>query len=159
MVRCGSVMRRKEKEITYAPDIEEIVNRSPFCRLAMSNNGDPYVVPLCFGYKSDTFYLHSAREGRKLDILRKNERVCVEIDTGCEIVRGDDACDWSIKYRSVIGFGRAAFIDDEEAKREALDVIMAHYAGGPYKYDMAKMKKTVIIKVVIERITGKQSGY
>lgn len=152
-------MRRKDKEITYPPYTEAIIARASMCRLAMSDDGQPYVVPLCYGYKDNTFYIHCAREGRKLDILRKNDRVCVEIDIDCEIVRGDDACDWSMKYRSVIGFGRASFIDDEEAKREALDVIMAHYAGGPCEYDMTKMKKTVVIKVVLEEVTGKQSGY
>ena len=127
-------MRRKEKEITYPPHIEDIIERSSVCRLAMSDDGQPYVIPLCYGYKDNTFYLHSAGEGRKLDILKKNDRVCIEIDNDCEIIRGDDACAWSMKYRCVVGFGRASFIDDDEAKRMAFDVIMDHYTEGPHEY-------------------------
>lgn len=152
-------MRRKEKEITYPPHIENIIAHSSVCRLAMSDDGQPYVIPLCYGYKDNTFYLHSAREGRKLDILRKNDRVCIEIETDCETIRGDDACAWSMKYRCIIGFGRASFIDDDEAKRRAFDVIMGHYTEGHHEYIIKKMKNTVIIKVVIELMTGKQSGY
>ena len=152
-------MRRKEKEIIYPPHIEDIIVHSSVCRLAMSDDGQPYVIPLCYGYKDNTFYLHSAREGRKLDILRKNDRVCIEIETDCETIRGDDACAWSMKYRCIIGFGRASFIDDDDAKRRAFDVITDHYTEGPHEYITKKMKNTVIIKVVIERMTGKQSGY
>ena len=152
-------MRRKEKEITYPPHIEDIIKRSFVCRLAMSDGGQPYVVPLCYGYKDNTFYLHSAREGRKLNILSGNDRVCIELDNDCEIIKGDDACDWSMKYRCVIGFGRASFIEDDDAKRKALDIIMDHYSEGSHKYTEKKLKDTVIIKVDIERMTGKQSGY
>jgi len=152
-------MRRKEKEITYPPDIEDIVNRSPFCRLAMSDNGVPYVVPLCFGYKDNKFYLHSAREGRKMGILRENNRVCIELDNDCEIQRDNDACSWSMKYRCVIGFGRASIIDDDKEKREAFDVIMDHYSGSRHRYREKKLEGSIIIKVVIEKMTGKQSGY
>jgi len=152
-------MRRKEKEITYPPHIEDIIARSSVCRLAMSDDGQPYVVPLCYGYKDNAFYLHSACEGRKLDILRKNDKVCIELDNDCEIQRGDDACDWSMKYRCVIGFGKASFIDDGDAKRKALDIIMDHYSEGSHNYTEKKIKNTVIIKIDIEEMTGKQSGY
>jgi len=125
----------------------------------MSDDGQPYVVPLSYGYKDNTFYLHSASEGRKLDILRKNDRVCIEIDNDCEIQRGDDACAWSMKYRCVIGFGRASFIDNDESKKKAFDVIMDHYSEGSHNYTEKKVKNTVIIKIDIEEMTGKQSGY
>ncbi|MCG2777827.1 MAG: pyridoxamine 5'-phosphate oxidase family protein, partial [Desulfobacterales bacterium] len=121
-------MRRKEKEITDKTAMESIILRSSVCRLALSEENRPYIVPLCFGYEDDTLYFHSAREGRKLDILRKNNKVCCEFDIDNEIVEADDACGWSMKYQSVIGAGKGSIIDDIESKRKALNIIMQHYS-------------------------------
>ena len=152
-------MRRKENEITDKTAMESIILGSSVCRLAFSEENRPYIVPLCFGYEDDTLYFHSAREGRKLDILRKNNKVCFEFDIDHEIVEADDACAWGMKYQSVIGFGKGSIIDDIESKRKALNIIMQHYSGNSYEYPDKIVKKTVIIKVEIEHMTGKQSGY
>ena len=73
-------MRRKDKEISDRSAIEDIIKRSTVCRLAMSDNNSPYVIPINFGYENSTVYFHSAREGRKIDILKKNPNVCIEFD-------------------------------------------------------------------------------
>lgn len=152
-------MRRKDKEINELAVIESIISRAHVCRLALSDEDRPYVVPLCFGYTDNTLYFHSAREGKKLDILRKNNKVCFEFDIDHELVEADEACDWGMKYRSVIGFGEASLIEDPEAKRSALDVIMKHYAVRPYKCTNKPVEGLIIIKVDIENLTGRKSGY
>ena len=152
-------MRRKEKEITDRAVIESIILRSSVCRLALSEDSRPYIVPLCFGYKDNTLYFHSAREGKKLDILSKNNKVCFEFDIDHEIVEAKDACKWGMKYRSVIGYGKASVIDDPESKRRAFNIIMQHYADSSFTYAEAVLKDTVIIKVEIESMGGKKSGY
>jgi hypothetical protein len=152
-------MRRKEKEISDKTIMESIILRSSVCRLALSEEGRPYVVPLCFGYKDNIVYFHSAREGIKLDILKQNNKVCIEFDIDHEIVEADDACGWGMKYQSVIGFGKGSIIDDLEKKRKALDIIMQQYSRSSYEFPDSKVKKTVIIKVEIEHMTGKKSGY
>ncbi len=152
-------MRRKEKKITDKTAIESIILKSSVCRLAMSEENRPYIVPLSFGYEDDTLYFHSAREGRKLDILRKNNKVCFEFDIDQEIVEADDACGWSMKYQSVIGVGKGSIIDELESKRNAINIIMQHYSRNSYEYPDKAVKKIVVIKVVIEHMTGKKSGY
>ena len=152
-------MRRKEKEITDKIALESIIIRSSVCRLAMSEENRPYIVPLSFGYKDDTLYFHSALEGRKLDILRKNNNVCFEFDIDHEIVEADDACEWTMKFQSVIGVGKGSIIEDFESKRKALNIIMQHYSRNSYEYPDKTVKKIVIIKVEIEHMTGKKSGY
>ena len=152
-------MRRKEKEITDKTAMESIILRSSVCRLAFSEEDRPYIVPLCFGYKDDTLSFHSAREGRKLDILRKNNKVCFEFDIDNEIVEADDACAWGMKFQSVIGFGKGSIIDDIESKHKALNIIMQQYSRNSYEYPDKAVKKIVVIKVEIEHMTGKKSGY
>jgi nitroimidazol reductase NimA-like FMN-containing flavoprotein (pyridoxamine 5'-phosphate oxidase superfamily) len=154
-------MRRKDKEIKERSQIEEIIRCAQVCRLAMVDNGEPYMVPLCFGYADNALYFHTGPQGRKIDVLKKNNRVCFEMDIDCQPKAAETACKWSMNYKSVIGFGRATFIDADDEKRKALDLIMQQYAGGYGSHDRIfsgeKVDKTLIIKVEIEKITGKQS--
>ena len=150
-------MRRKEKEIVEKKDIETVIAAARVCRLAMSDNEQPYIVPLCFGYADDVLYIHSAMEGKKLDILKKNNRVCFEIDIDTEVKIGKTPCEWGMRFRSVIGFGKAHFIDDAESKRSALDTIMRQYSNDAFEYPDKVMDKTVVIRVEIESMTGKRA--
>jgi nitroimidazol reductase NimA-like FMN-containing flavoprotein (pyridoxamine 5'-phosphate oxidase superfamily) len=152
-------MRRKEQEITDRAAIESIIAKSTACRLALSENDRPYIVPLCFGYEDNALYFHTAREGKKIDILQKNNRVCFEVDCDHELVTDETACKWSMKYRSVVGFGKAFVKDDPESKRKALDIVMQHYGGQPSDYSAAIMEKMLVIKVEIESMIGKYSGW
>jgi nitroimidazol reductase NimA-like FMN-containing flavoprotein (pyridoxamine 5'-phosphate oxidase superfamily) len=153
-------MRRKEREIKDKAEIESIINKASVCRLAMTDGKQPYLVPLCFGYKDNALYFHSAREGKKLDILRKNNNVCFEFDTDHELVASENACDWGMKYRSVIGYGTASLLDEPESKEKALEIILEHYsAKGLFSYREKGFQKTMIIKVDIESMTGKKAGY
>jgi nitroimidazol reductase NimA-like FMN-containing flavoprotein (pyridoxamine 5'-phosphate oxidase superfamily) len=151
-------MRRVDKEITHKAEMESIIKQSFVCRLALADENRPYLVPLCFGYKDHSLYFHSAGKGKKLDILKKNNNVCFEFDIDYEPIKADKACEWGMKYKSVIGFGKAFFIEDFESKCRALDIIMQQYSVESFSYPENKVKNTVIIKVEIESMTGKQSG-
>ena len=151
-------MRRKDKEINDITAIEDILSKALVCRLGLCKNAKPYVVPLCFGYKDNALYFHSARKGKKLEILRKNNNVCFEVDIDHDIIKADKPCDWGMKYKSVIGFGKAAFIEDIESKRKALDIIMQQYSEGAFGYPANAIENIVVIKVEIESMTGKKSG-
>ncbi len=151
-------MRRKDKQINDIAVIEGILSRATVCRLGLCDGGRPYIVPLCFGYKDNTLYFHCSPEGKKLDILRKNNNVCFEVDIDSRVIKADQACDWGMKYKSVIGFGKAMFIEDIESKRKALDVIMQQFSEKSFEYIDEAIKNTIVIKVEIETMTGKQSG-
>ena len=150
-------MRRKEKEIVEKNEIEGVIAAAKVCRLAMADNGQPYIVPLSFGYVDDVLYFHSAMEGKKLDILKKNNKVCFEFDIDAEIKVGKTACEWGMKFRSVIGFGRAYFIEDPESKRSALDTIMGQYSSDAFEFPDKTIAKTIVIRVEIESMTGKRA--
>ncbi len=152
-------MRRKDKEITDRDSIESIIRRSSVCRLAMARDNQPYVVPLCFGYEDGTLYFHCARQGMKLDFLRANDAVCFDFDIDQQLVKAQQSCQWGMKYRSVIGFGRAALLDDIESKRKACDVIMRQYSGQTHEFPEEALRKIIVIKVDIDSMTAKHSGY
>ena len=150
-------MRRSEREIKDREVIDAIIRQCLVCRLGLSDGEEPYIVPLCFGYDGEALYFHSASDGRKIDILRKNSRVCFEFDIPEGMREAEEGCRWGIKYRSVIGFGTAEIVDDQEDKKKALGIIMAQYSGKEYVFPEDIVARTAVIKVVIARITGKQA--
>jgi len=150
-------MRRQEKEIRDGKEIREILQKGLVCRVGLCDGQQPYIVSMNYGYRDSCMYFHCAREGRKIDILKRNDRVCIEVDVDTRIVQGDAPCGWTTKYRSVIGFGRASIIDDEAQKRAGLDVIMSHHGASGGEYDEKKLQRVSVIKVVLESMTGKQS--
>ena len=150
-------MRRSKNEIADKALIDAIIRECRVCRLGLSDGKEPYIVPLCFGYDGQVLYFHSASEGRKIDILRKNNRVCFEFDIPGEMKESEQGCKWGIRYRSVIGYGTAELVDNGEAKRNALEILMAQYSGKKYIFPAEVVAKTAIIKVVITHMTVKHA--
>lgn len=148
-------MRHFERQISDPVEIEGIIRSAMVCRLAMCVNDQPYIVPLCFGYQDGVLYFHSAGEGKKLDMLEANRKVCFEFDIDQRIVKAENPCDWSMDYRSVIGFGVATIVDDGEEKRVGLDAIMRQYSPRAFSYPDAEVMGITVIRVEIESMTGK----
>ncbi len=151
-------MRREDKEIRTREEIVGIIERAIVCRLGLCRDDVPYVVPLSFGYRDGCLYFHCAKEGKKMDMIRSNPRVCFEIDIDAELIRAEQPCDWGMKYASVIGFGTASVLEDPEEKKSGLDAILQHYSSrSPDAYPESFMDYTAVIEVRIEEMTGKKS--
>ncbi len=119
-------MRRKEREITDSLEIENILQAALVCRIAMNDEQAPYVVPVNFGYRDGSIYVHSAPEGKKIDLLQRDNRVCFEVETDLEVLADEKPCKWGMKFRSVIGYGKAFILRKAEAKRDAHGIIFGH---------------------------------
>ncbi len=154
-------MRRKDREVTDIMELISIINKCEIARIAMVDNGIPYIVPLNFGFKhgeTSVFYFHSASAGRKIDILSKNSYVCFELDCSFKITKDEVACKWSAEHESIIGYGNISFIDDYDEKVEAMDLIMQKYGheGKPI-YNDAVFAKTVLYKLTVTEMIGKRN--
>jgi uncharacterized protein len=153
-------MRRSDKEITDSKEIAAIMEKAVICRIALIDDGSPYIVPVNFAVRDNCLYFHSSREGRKIEILRKNNQVCFAMDIDTEIVRGDTPCSWGTRYLSVIGSGGAFFLETASEKTQALNYLLEKYAGaGSYSYAAEKLEKITVIGIRIATLTGKKSGY
>jgi nitroimidazol reductase NimA-like FMN-containing flavoprotein (pyridoxamine 5'-phosphate oxidase superfamily) len=148
-------MRRNDRGITDRTDIDGIIRRCRVCHLAMCDGSQPYVVPLNFGYDGCFLYFHAAREGRKIDIIRRNNRVCFEFDVLHDIITSEQACSWGAKYESVIGSGTAEILDTLEAKSNALEWIMRQYGSGTWDFTEKMLNKTLVLRVQVLEISGK----
>ncbi|MCK5784266.1 MAG: pyridoxamine 5'-phosphate oxidase family protein [Desulfobacterales bacterium] len=152
-------MRRSDKLISDPQIIEQILNESSICRIAFSVDGEAYIVPVNYGYKDNKLYIHSAPEGQKINFLKKNNRICFEMELDHEITKDKVACNWTTKYRSVIGYGTISIVHEKSQKIEGLDIIMSKY-GGPDKntYPDTILKKMILLVIEIDTLTVKQSG-
>jgi len=150
-------MRRSDKQVTDTAELEAIIRNSDICHLAMVDNGKPYVVPMNFGYKSGEIYFHSAPEGRKIDILRKNPDVGFSLVGRHELVRNERACSWTAKYSSVIGTGKAAILSNREEKEKGLSILMKQYSDKNYDFSEVNLSDVVVIRVKVETLMGKSS--
>lgn len=153
-------MRKSEREIKDRQEMEAIIRQAQVCRVAFSENDSPYIVPMDFGYQDNCLYFHGATAGRKLDIIRQNNKVCFEMDIDHQMVKpAGRPCGWSARYRSVIGFGHAFVVTDIQEKRAALNIVTRHYDGDWYDFSEEELEKVGIIKIVISSLTGKKAGY
>ena len=149
-------MRRKDREITDHAEIEGIIREATVCRIGFADGGEPYVVPLSFGYEDGSVYIHSAREGKKIEMLAKNPRCCFEVDICDRLVKGDKPCSWGMRYRSVIGYGRAATLTEPEEKKHGLNCIMQHYGGGTHDFSDGDLDSVTVIRIMLDSLTGKK---
>ena len=120
-------MRKTRQEITDRQELEEILQASIICRVAMVDGELPYIIPFNYGYRDGCIFIHSAQEGKKIELIRKDNRVCFEVEDTVEISTGDQACDWSTRYRSIVGYGNMEILSDDVNKQQGLEVIMAQY--------------------------------
>ena len=151
-------LRRKDKEIINKDEILSILKQAQICRLGLSEDNFPYVIPINFVYEEDFFYFHCAKKGRKIDILKKNPQVCIEIDEDQKVVipKGN-LLQTTMAYRSIIAFGKAILIDDSEEKNKALQLLLSKYTNQTAKIPENMLKQTGIIKVEINYLTAKGS--
>ncbi len=151
-------MRRREKKIEDEIILREILSKSTICRLGLFDDEYPYVVPMNYGYDGSSIYFHCAAEGKKIDLIRKNSRVCFEIEQGVETIKSDISCHWTTKYRSIIGYGNITIIKDKKEKVKGLNIIMKQHGGENNSFADKLLDKLLVLKLDIAKFTGKQSG-
>jgi hypothetical protein len=149
-------MRRHEREVTDAAELQDILASAPVGHLALADDGQPYVVPICFGHEPGRIYFHCAKEGRKLDIIRRNPRACFQVDVDFRLEPNPDRpCAAGMDYRSLMAFGTVHIVENTTEKVHGLDLVTRHYfeGGGPYPDEV--LGRTTVLRMDVERMTGK----
>src|ERR1700687_5684287 len=122
-------VRQKKKEILDRNVIIALLNTCPVGRLG-TNGGDgyPMIKPLNFAYHDGSIYFHTAKEGEKVEHIRRDKRVCFEVDLPVAYVKAkNQPCEAAYRYQSVIIRGRAGFVETAEEKLFALTCLMKKY--------------------------------
>lgn len=154
-------MRRKDREVTDTDKINSIIKECDCCRLGFYDNGSIYIVPLSFGFEftgeKRTLYFHSAKEGRKIELIAKGGNVGFEMDARHSITPDEIACGYSARFVSVIGEGRVEFIEESNKKECALNLIMSHYTGkDKWDYKPEMLSAACIFRLEVMELSCKE---
>lgn len=151
-------MRRTDREVTDLGKIIAIMEQCDVCRIAFHDAEYPYLLPLNFGMEVADgrveLYFHGALEGKKYDLIRKNNKVCFEMDCGHRLVAEADQGSCTMEYESVIGQGFMEILPESE-KAHALRILMKHYRPDGFPISQSAAVRTNVFKLTVERMTGK----
>lgn len=152
-------MRRKDREIQDIDKITEIINQCRVLRLGVMSEDGVYIVPVNFGYELKDgkfcFYIHGAKEGKKISCIIQNPNVCVEMDCNHKLSEGERACNYSYLYSSIIAYGKAIISENDEEKLKGLKLIMKHQTGKDFEIDANAVKSVSIINIKVESLSAK----
>lgn len=152
-------MRRKDREISDFNEIIEIIKQCDVCRIALNDKDFPYIVPLNFGLEAKDgqafLYFHAAAEGKKLDLIAKDNRATFEMDCGHNFILYEERMSCTMGYASVIGHGTIETVPDEE-KYAALKILMRQYHAEDFKFNTDMMEVTTVLKMTVTDMVGKR---
>lgn len=153
-------MRRKDKQVESRVWMLETLREGIYAEVALAGADGPYVVPVNYGFDETRFIFHGAPQGLKIELLKEDARVCFNVVTGAQLIRDEnDPSEYSMKYKSVTGSGRARLLEDLGEKRAALQLIMKHYEGPLEPMPDDLLRRTAVVEVEIAQLTGKVSSY
>jgi len=110
--------------------VNEILDEGFVCHVGFVLDGQPFVIPTGYARVGDVLYVHGARASRMLKALRDGVDVCVTVTLVDGLVLARSAFHHSMNYRSVVVFGRARAVEDDEEKLTALHAFTEHVAPG-----------------------------
>lgn len=153
-------MRRKDRQVVPVEQIYDILTRCDTINLGLNGGEAPYIIPMTFGceLKDDviTVYFHSAKGGRKWDILNKDPRVCVEAHLYYKTVQTNTGV--TALYESVIGTGVAVKIEEKSEKVAAFKIMLDHYKQSGFPASSCKgLTDSEVFKVVLTEVCGKHN--
>lgn len=152
-------MRRSDREVTDFQEMVNIMEKCDVCRLALHDEAYPYILPLNFGMEIENgqviLYFHGALEGKKYELMEKDNRVSFEMDCGHRLVTREEKGSCTMEYESVIGSGKLEYVPEEE-KYDALVYLMKHYHKEDFAFRKAVMAQTKVFRLVVREMTGKR---
>ena len=156
-------MTRRERQVTDIGDIIKILDSAKVLHLGLCVDNEPYVVPMNYGYVMEgdklTIYLHGARRGKKLDMMRANPNVFFELCCDITPFEGDVACRYGITYSSVMGKGTASIVEDMDEKRKALSILMKTQTGKDFSFEDRMAEVVSVIRVDVTDYTAKHRPF
>jgi nitroimidazol reductase NimA-like FMN-containing flavoprotein (pyridoxamine 5'-phosphate oxidase superfamily) len=116
-----------------------------------------------YGFSYDdgklVLYFHGAAQGRKIDVIKKNNNACFEIDCDTKLVEKETPCDYGYEFRSIIGFGKIVLPNTKDEKIKGLNYLMKQQTGKDIKYDFDenRLNGVLVFKMSVEEFSGKQN--
>ena len=153
-------MTKRERQIFDPEQIKAILDTAKVLHLGLAVDNEPYVVPMNYGYLMEdgnlTLYLHSALLGKKLDMIRANPNVFIEMDCDRMPFEGEKPCQYGLAYASVMGRGTAVIVEDVEEKKKAMSVLMKTQTGKDFTFEDRLVSIVAVIRIDVSEYTAKK---
>lgn len=156
------IMHREKVRITDKELLKAILDLSEVCTVAFHDEPFPYIVPMNYGYEWKdklVLYFHMAKDGHRIELIKKNPLVSVNVSSFLERVGKQRYRGESHDYRSINIFGKAEIIDSIEHEAEYLhgfSVLCVHTGRPPIKQVTSVMlNRLYVLKITAEIVTGK----
>ena len=152
-------MTKRENQITDEQKIRRILDTAKVLRLGIAVDNVPHIVPMNYGYTMEgeklTFWLHSAVNSDKLELLRHNPNICFELDCDHVPFEGKLPCQYGLSYCAVSGRGKAVLIEDTAEKMEAMSVLMKTQTGKDFTFNERLVSIVTVIRVDVTEFAAK----
>ena len=152
-------LTKRERQVTAPEQIRHILDTGKVLHLGLSVNDEPYVVPMNYGYTMEegrlTLYLHSAVQGRKLDMMRANPKVFFDIDCDLMPFEGRVPCQYGLVYSSIMGRGTATMVEDVEEKKQAMTLLMKTQTGKDFTFEDRLVSIVAVVRIDVAEYTAK----
>lgn len=152
-------MTKRELQVTDPHQIRDILNKAKVLHLGLCVDNEPYVVPMNYGYIMEggnlVLYLHSAVQGKKLDMIRANPRVFFELDCDRMPFEGEKPCQYGLVYSSIMGRGTACIVEDVEEKIRAMTMLMKTQTGKDFSFNDRLVSIVSVIRIDVTEYTAK----
>ncbi len=147
---------RRRKQLLQEEDSIRILKTCTAGVLGVNgDDGYPYTVPMSYAYVDGKIFMHSAKEGHKIDGIKKSNKVTFTVIEKDEVIQKT----FTTHYRSVSVFGRARLLVDDKEKRNAMEKIADKYSPDYIKESHVEIEKEwdrfCLIEIRIEHMTGK----
>ena len=152
-------LTKRERQVTDPEQIRHILDTAKVLNLGLSQNDEPYVVPMSYGYTMEdgklTLYLHSAVRGKKLDMIQANPKVFFSMDCDRMPFEGRVPCQYGIVYSSIMGRGTATLVEDVEEKKQAMSILMKTQTGKDFTFEDRLVTIVTVIRIDVAEYTAK----
>lgn len=155
-----NTVKRVSNRGSYDRDtIYSILDAGYVCHTGFSVGTRPFVIPMAYGRKGDTIYLHGSIKSRLQEELSEGVGCCITVTRLDGLVLSRSAFDHSMNYRSVVAFGTGHPVERTEEKKEALKIISDHLVPGRWEEvrqpNEKELRATSVIAVTIEEASAK----
>ena len=150
---------KRELQITDPEQIQAILDTAKILHLGLAVENEPYVVPMNYGCTTEdgklVLYLHSALQGKKLDMIRANPHVFFAIDCDRVPFESVKPCQYGLAYSSVMGRGTARIVEDVEEKKKAMSILMKTQTGKDFTFEDRLVSIVAVIRIDVSEYTAK----
>mgnify|MGYP000374312411 CR=1 FL=1 len=157
----NKVKRIAEKAAYDKETIHQIIDEALFCHIGIIHDGKPVVIPTIHARTGDHLIFHGSKASRLIKSSDQND-ICITITLLDGLVIGRSHFHHSMNYRSVVLFGKADIISDEQERIAAFHALSNHIAPGRWndarKPNESELKQTAVLKMKIDSASAKISN-